>query len=113
MRPVSRTAALRSTLFLRGGDLWATYSPGLLLVGTIAVAAQFLGDHYGAPVMLFALLIGMAFNFLAEGSRCTDGIAFGSKFLLRLGVALLGLRISASDSWHSAWSALPQSSGSW
>ena len=97
MRPVSRTAALRSTLFLRGGDLWATYSPGLLLVGTIAVAAQFLGDHYGAPVMLFALLIGMAFNFLAEGSRCTEGIVFGSKFLLRLGVALLGLRISASD----------------
>ena len=40
-------------------------APGLLLAVTIAAAASFLGDHYGAPVMLFALLIGVSFNFLA------------------------------------------------
>lgn len=79
------------------GAVWQTYSPGLLLAGTIAVAAKFLGEHYGAPVMLFALLIGMAFNFLAQESRCVRGIEYGSKSLLRLGVALLGLRVSAGD----------------
>ena len=39
-------------------------SPGLIVVGTIAAAAGFLSLHYKAPVMLFALLIGIAFNFL-------------------------------------------------
>ncbi len=81
----------------RLSKLWKTYTPGLLLAGIIAIAAQSLGAHYGAPVMLFALLIGMAFNFLAQESRCAAGIDFASKSLLRLGVALLGLRISAGD----------------
>lgn len=76
---------------------WSTFMPGLMLAITIAIAAQFLGDHYGAPIMLFALLIGMAFNFLAQESRCAAGIELGSKSLLRVGVALLGLRISAGD----------------
>ena len=81
----------------RFSRLWTSYAPGLLLASIIAIAAQSLGQHYGAPVMLFALLIGMAFNFLAQDSRCAEGIEYGSKSLLRVGVALLGLRISAGD----------------
>lgn len=69
--------------------------PGLLTAVTIALAAGFLSDHYGAPVMLMALLIGMAFNFLSEdGNQCVQGIEFTSKTLLRFGVALLGLGIT-------------------
>lgn len=60
----------------------------------IAVAAQFLSEHYGAPAMLMALLIGIAFHFLAEEGRCVPGIAFTSRTVLRIGVALLGARIS-------------------
>ena len=71
--------------------------PGLLLAVTIAAAARFLGDHYGAPVMLFALLIGMSFNFLAQEERCIAGIAFASTTVLRVGVALLGLRITVEN----------------
>jgi uncharacterized integral membrane protein (TIGR00698 family) len=44
--------------------------------------------------MLFALLIGMAFHFLHEEGRCIAGIEFSSKAVLRLGVALLGARIT-------------------
>ena len=44
--------------------------------------------------MLMALLLGMAFQFLSEEGRCADGIAFTSRTVLRLGVALLGVRIS-------------------
>ncbi len=70
---------------------------GLTLAATIAFASSFLAEHYGAPAMLFALLIGMAFNFLAENPRTAPGIAFSSRTLLRFGVALLGLRLTFSD----------------
>lgn len=68
--------------------------PGLLVAAVIALASQFIAEHYGAPAMLLALLIGIALNFLSEDGRCQAGIAFGAKKLLRVGVALLGLRIS-------------------
>jgi uncharacterized integral membrane protein (TIGR00698 family) len=70
---------------------------GLMLAATVALASSFLAEHYGAPAMLFALLIGMAFNFLAEHPRAGAGIAFSSKTLLRIGVALLGLRLTFAD----------------
>lgn len=71
--------------------------PGLLLAATIAAAAGFLGAHYAAPVMLFALLIGMAFNFLHADGPCRAGVDFAAKFVLRLGVGLLGIRIALDD----------------
>ena len=71
--------------------------PGLMLAATIAAAAAFLGAHYGAPVMLFALLLGMAFNFLHEDGPCREGIDVAAKFILRLGVGLLGIRIAFDD----------------
>jgi uncharacterized integral membrane protein (TIGR00698 family) len=77
----------------RGALLHAIY-PGVLVALTIGLAAAFLSDHYGAPVMLFALLIGMAFHFLHEGGRCVAGIEFASRTVLRVGVALLGVRIT-------------------
>jgi hypothetical protein len=48
----------------------------------------------GAPVMLFALLLGMAMNFLSGDGPCAGGIEFTAREVLRLGVALLGLRIT-------------------
>ncbi|MBR3371917.1 MAG: putative sulfate exporter family transporter [Rhodobacteraceae bacterium] len=72
-------------------------APGALLSATIAAAAAFLGAHYAAPVMLFALLLGMAFNFLHEQGPCRAGVEFASKGLLRLGVGLLGIRIVLED----------------
>ena len=72
-------------------------APGLVLAGTVAAAAAFLGSHYGAPVMLFALLIGMAFNFLHAEGPCRDGVDLAARFILRLGVGLLGVRIALDD----------------
>src|SRR4029434_2485295 len=46
------------------------------------------------PVMLFALLLGMAMNFLSDVERCRPGVQFASKTVLRLGVAMLGVRIT-------------------
>lgn len=68
--------------------------PGVLVSGTIALAASWLAQHYNTPVMLFALLLGMAFHFLHEDGRCVAGIEFSSRTLLRVGVGLLGARIT-------------------
>ena len=69
-------------------------APGVAVAGLLAVAAQFLSEHYGAPAMLMALLLGIAFHFLAEEGRSVPGIHFAARTVLRLGVALLGARIS-------------------
>ena len=70
------------------------YGPGILLAFTIATAATFLSEHYTAPVMLFALLLGMAFHFLSREGSCQKGINFTASHLLRIGVALLGARVT-------------------
>jgi len=75
----------------------AALLPGLMLAATIAAAAAFLATHYGAPAMLFALLLGMAFNFLYHEGPCRAGVDFAAKFILRLGVGLLGMRIVLED----------------
>ncbi|GEQ97826.1 UPF0324 membrane protein [Iodidimonas gelatinilytica] len=80
-----------------GVDRFKLFLPGLALCFTIAAAATFLSEHYGAPVMLFALLLGMAFHFLAEDGKCVAGIDFTAKRLLRIGVALLGARVTAGQ----------------
>jgi uncharacterized integral membrane protein (TIGR00698 family) len=77
--------------------LWRSYSRGLMVTGLVAIASAFLAEHYGAPVMLFALLIGMALHFLAEDPTCAPGLDFAAKTVLRLGVGLLGLRLTVSD----------------
>ena len=78
------------------GELRAVY-PGALAAAVIGLAATWLSQHYTAPVMLFALLLGMAFHFLHEEGRTVAGIEFASKRVLRLGVALLGARITATQ----------------
>lgn len=69
-------------------------APGILVSVLVGVAAQFLSEHYGAPAMLLALLLGIALHFLAEEGKCVAGIEFTARTVLRLGVALLGVRIS-------------------
>lgn len=68
--------------------------PGILVAFTVAAAATFLSEHYGAPVMLFALLLGMALHFLVADPKCAPGIDFTAKKMLRWGIALLGARIT-------------------
>ncbi len=79
------------------------YLPGILVAALIALASQFVSEHYGAPAMLLALLFGISLNFLSAEPRCEPGVAFASKSLLRIGVALLGVRISADMLTALGW----------
>jgi len=60
----------------------------------LAAVARLLASHYGAPHMLFALLFGMAVHFLSENAACRPGIDAATGHILRIGVALLGTRIT-------------------
>jgi uncharacterized integral membrane protein (TIGR00698 family) len=80
--------------------------PGLAVSAVVGIAATFLSVHYHASVMLFALLLGMALNFLAEEGRCQAGIQVASTVLLRVGVALLGLRITLSQVEALGWTTV-------
>src|SRR5262245_55029927 len=80
-----------------------TLFPGVLACAVVAAAATFLSQPYGAPPLLFALPLGMAMNFLSDGGPCAAGIAFTGREVLRIGVALLGLRITASQVTALGW----------
>jgi uncharacterized integral membrane protein (TIGR00698 family) len=83
-----------------------TLFPGIVASGVLAAAAAFLAQRYGAPVMLLALLLGMAMNFLSDEGVCVPGIEFTARTLLRLGVALLGLRITLFQIAALGWQPL-------
>ncbi|AGY92000.1 hypothetical protein SPICUR_05120 [Spiribacter curvatus] len=70
---------------------------GVAVSALVATAALFLATHYSAPVMLFALLLGMAFGFLRAEPSFEQGIRFSTRTILRVGVALLGARLTLGD----------------
>lgn len=70
---------------------------GVMICILVAIAAQALAARYDAPVMLFALLLGLALHFLYETPNHQTGIDFCSKNILRFAVALLGVRIAFAD----------------
>ncbi len=80
-----------------------TLLPGIMVATTVGMAALFLSEHYGAPAMLFALLLGIAMSFLHQGTQCKSGIEFTASTILRIGVALLGLRIAFGDLIALGW----------
>ncbi|WP_316979078.1 YeiH family protein [Shumkonia mesophila] len=98
-RPVVRRLVVAGRRIRR----WRRYFPGMVVALTVAAAARFLSDHYGAPQMLFALLLGLAFHFLAEDRRSVPGIQFTASRVLRVGVALLGLRITVEQVAGLGW----------
>lgn len=87
--PFPSPSSLFSSLTLR--------LPGTLVCVVIALAATFLSEHYGGPQLLYALLIGLAFHFLCSNPRVRPGVDFCGRSLLRVGVALLGVRITLTQ----------------
>lgn len=93
-QPPTSTLATHWTRLHRRLGRYGGISRGLLLCVTIALAATFIADHYGGPALLYSLLFGTALNFLSDEGGCRRGVDFASRTVLRLGVALLGARIT-------------------
>ena len=88
-----------AAIIKRGREIF----PGAFVAIITGLAALFLSQHYGAPAMLFALLLGIAMSFLYDDPKCKYGIEFTATQVLRLGVALLGLRIAFNDVASLGW----------
>jgi uncharacterized membrane protein YadS len=85
-------------------SLWQKYAPGAALTSVLAGTAGLLAARYGAPAMLMGLLLGMAFHFMSEEStRLHLGLELMAGPALRLGVALLGVRLALTDLAQLGW----------
>jgi uncharacterized integral membrane protein (TIGR00698 family) len=82
-----------------------TLFPGVMACAVVAAAATFLADHYHAPLMLFALLLGMAMNFLSGEGSCAAGIAFTGRTVLRSVLRCSGC-VSRRASGRARWQPL-------
>ncbi len=70
-------------------------APGVALALVVAAAARGLEAGLGWPAMLLALGLGLALSRLAgEGAPARPGVELAAKQVLRIGVALLGARIT-------------------
>lgn len=79
------------------------YWPGLLLSVVIAIASAFIAEQRGGPTLLYALLLGMALNTVAVEGRAKAGVDFVARRVLRVGVALLGARITFDQVASLGW----------
>jgi uncharacterized integral membrane protein (TIGR00698 family) len=77
--------------------------PGLLLSVVVAIASGFIAENRGGPTLLYALLLGMALNGVAVEGMAKAGIDFAARRVLRLGVALLGARITIDQIGALGW----------
>ncbi len=94
---------MTATHFSTLGQKVKILAPGFAVSLVAAAAASFLAEHYGAPVMLFALLLGMGLSFLAVEGNCKPGIEFTARTVMRIGIALLGMRITLSQITALGW----------
>ncbi len=72
----------------------ADYWPGVAVVGAAALAAAWIADHYAVPLVLIGLLIGLALSFVSQDRRTHAGLDLMSQTALRIGIVLLGARIT-------------------
>lgn len=75
------------------GPIW----PGLLLCAIAAGAAAWIADHYGFPVILLGLLVGLALNFTTQDPQTHRGLDVASGTFLRIGIVLLGFKVSLAQ----------------
>lgn len=71
--------------------------PGLALCGVGAAAAAWLSEHYGFPIILLGLLVGLSLNFISHDPRSHAGLDFAARTCLRWGIVILGLQVTAGQ----------------
>lgn len=78
-------------------DRWKLLWPGLAICGIASIAAAWLSEHYGAPIILMGLLIGLSLNFVTSEARTHPGLDFASKACLRWGIVVLGTQVTIAQ----------------
>lgn len=75
------------------------YLPGVAIVAVSAGTAAWLAEHYGFPIILLGLLIGLALNFVAQEKGTHAGLDFASRTCLRWGIVALGFQVTLGQVW--------------
>lgn len=70
---------------------------GITLVTVLSIAAIAISQRYDGPVMLFAILTGLALHPAYESDSLKSGIHWCARPVLLIGVALLGFRININS----------------
>jgi uncharacterized integral membrane protein (TIGR00698 family) len=78
-------------------ERWKLLWPGLAICGIASIAAAWLSEHYGAPIILMGLLIGLALNFVTSEARTHHGLDFAAKACLRWGIVVLGTQVTVAQ----------------
>lgn len=74
--------------------------PGLALCGAGAGTAAWLSDHYGFPIILLGLLVGLSLNFVSRDPATHKGLDLASRSFLRIGIVILGLQVTLAQVVH-------------
>jgi len=90
----------------------AAAAPGVLLCFALAGAALALAQATATPAVLMALILGFLARPLAVLLSDAAGVAFCTHALLRLGIALIGVRLSFADLANLGWPAVALGVGS-
>lgn len=74
-------------------------APGLALLAVVAAGAWVLSSvaSFVSPLVAGVALGAVLVNVTSIPSKCVPGVEFGARRLLRIGIVLLGLRLSLSD----------------
>ncbi|MCT2559606.1 putative sulfate exporter family transporter [Tsuneonella sp. YG55] len=78
-------------------DRWSAltrFLPGLAIVAVAAGTAAWLAEHYGFPIILLGLLIGLSLNFVAREPATHAGLDLASRTCLRWGIVALGFQVT-------------------
>jgi uncharacterized integral membrane protein (TIGR00698 family) len=85
-------ASLRQRTDVRP-HLW----PGIAVCAVASAAAAWFSDHYGMPIILMGLLLGLALQFVSADPRTEAGLDFVSRRCLRWGVVALGFQVTLAQ----------------
>ncbi|WP_333836418.1 YeiH family protein [Novosphingobium sp.] len=73
---------------------WRQLVPGLAISGIVSAAAAWFSDHYGMPIILMGLILGLAMQFVSADPRTGPGLEFVGRRCLRWGIVLLGFQVT-------------------
>lgn len=87
---------------IRAGGV-ARQAPGIILACVLGLIAVVVGQTWPIPAVLVALVLGIGLSFLFDRPALAPGIEFSARDLLRVGVALLGAKVTFGEIAAMSW----------
>jgi uncharacterized integral membrane protein (TIGR00698 family) len=71
--------------------------PGMATCAIVSASAAWFSDHYGMPIILMGLILGLAMQFVSADPRAGPGLEFVGRACLRWGIVLLGFQVTLAQ----------------